>query len=122
MSGNDIRFNGREHLDFYTGMVLRTNAERDPYRKALFYTLGVNQDTRQHINDLYDFDDCGIKTEGLEKGWQTSGSLRVSCLAFNLYNGFTDDSWPVRTTPYYLFDSPDRPYLLEAVKIRFGEE
>lgn len=121
MSGNDIRFNGREHLDFYTEMVFRTNAERDPYRKSLFYTLGVNQDTRQHINDLYDFDDCGILIEGLEKGWQTSGSLRVSYLAFNLYNGFTDDNWPVRTTPYHLFDGSDRPYLLEAVKVRFGE-
>ena len=55
------------------------------YHKALCYCLGISVDTRRNINSIYDFKTGCVKTECLHEGWQTSGSMKVVRMAFNLY-------------------------------------
>lgn len=68
-----IKFKNSEHEKFYEQCLARTGS-LDPYHKAFFYTMGISGDTRHHIEDVYDFRDDVIRPEGLNKGWQTSGS------------------------------------------------
>jgi len=113
-----------EHQAFYDGCIARANAQSDPYRKALFYTLGLFEETRRNINRLYDFGERGIRFEGLRAGWQTSGTLRAIRLAFNLYNGYTgeeDETEPLLFSPYDLFETTGlMPYFFEAIMLRFN--
>jgi hypothetical protein len=62
------------HREFYEGCIQRTNSVDDPYRKALFYTLGLTDETRRNINHLYDFEERGIDFTGLFEPWQTGTS------------------------------------------------
>lgn len=57
----------------------------DVYHKALVYCLGICNDTRNNIYQIYDFKSGLVKPECLREGWQTSGSVRVVRMAFNLY-------------------------------------
>lgn len=114
-----IEFASREHRTFFHKMLI-TVGKKDCCYAALFYTLGILDDTRLHINDLYDFKNGGIKTTGLSKAWQTSGSYNACLLAFNLYNGYTARTAEY-STPSELFEGCDSSlsrYMLEAIKIR----
>ena len=55
------------------------------YHKALCYCLGISDDTRRNVESIYDFKTGCVKTECLHEGWQTSGSMKVVRMAFNLY-------------------------------------
>ncbi len=55
------------------------------YHKALYYCLGISDDTRRNVESIYDFKTGCVKTECLHEGWQTSGSMKVVRMAFNLY-------------------------------------
>ena len=82
---------------------------QDVYHKALVYCLGISDDTRKNIKSIYNFKTGCVKTECLHEGWQTSGSLKVVRMAFNLYcNG----------TPS-VFDYDDAE---EQVEIQLGSE
>ena len=63
--------------------------ENDPYRQALFYCLGIDLTTREHVDRIYDFNENSIILECINESWQTTGSLAVTRLAFNLYNNGT---------------------------------
>ena len=55
----------------------------------MIYILGISEDTRNHFSQIYDIKSGFIKPECLHQGWQTSGSVRVVRLAFNLYTDGT---------------------------------
>ncbi|MBG9795488.1 hypothetical protein ABD76_24735 [Paenibacillus dendritiformis] len=114
-------FKDLAHEQFYEGNVIRTHRQHDPYRKALFYLLGLTEDTRRNINDLYNFKEDSIRLEGLNEGWQTGTTSRLTRLAFNLYTGYTGESEEDARyySPYYLFDNGLLPYFFEAVKLRY---
>ena len=57
----------------------------DVCHQALFYCLGIDRDTRNHIDSIYNFSERIINTECLKEGWITSGSGRVLRMAFNLF-------------------------------------
>lgn len=125
-----VRFKNAEHTLFFGENVTNTKSERDTYRKAFFYTLGINSLTRTHIDSLYDFKDNCPKLDGFGGAWQTSGTIRICRLAMNLYNGFHQKgaSWndlendkDGSFTPYELFATPDAIYMLEAVKVRYPD-
>lgn len=125
-----VRFKNAEHILFFGDNVIKTKSERDTYRKAFFYTLGINSLTRTHIDSLYDFKDNCPKLDGFGGAWQTSATIRICRLAMNLYNGFHQKgaSWndlendkDGSFTPYELFATPDAVYMLEAVKVRYPE-
>ena len=77
-------FANEEHEKFYYEKLEQARYQ-DCYHQALIYILGISEDTRNHFSQIYDIESGCIKTECLHQGWQTSGSVRVVRLAFNLY-------------------------------------
>lgn len=69
----------------------RKSGINDVYHQSLFYTLTIDKDCREHINDLYDFNRNSIKLSGLDKSWHTSGSINTALMGFNLFNGYVDE-------------------------------
>lgn len=119
-------FKDLEHEQFYEGNIRMTRSQQDPYRKAFFYLLGLTPQTRRHIRDVYDYKESCIRLEGLEQGWQTGTSAKLTRLAFNLFNGYTGNRETDRDhsrnySPYHLFDTSLMPYFFEAVKLRYAE-
>lgn len=119
-------FKDINHEQFYEGNLRMTRSQQDPYRKAFFYLFGLMPETRQHIRDVYDFDEGSIRPEGLERGWQTSTTVKLTRLAFNLFNGYNGNAQASEDdarnySPYYLFDTNLMPYFFEAVKLRYTE-
>jgi hypothetical protein len=123
----NVQFATDAHRAFFTSAVKKANCANDLYRLALFYTLGLHSELRRNIYSLYDFKEQRILFEGLTAPWQTSGTLRATRLAFNLYNGFVGDTGDGYTesgalyTPYELFCDGSSPYFFEAVKLRYPE-
>jgi hypothetical protein len=113
-------FQDSEHEAFYYRMLAECRCT-DSYHRALLYSLGLSQDTRAHIQELFDFSDGGIKPEGLTASWQTGGSLRICRLAFNLWNGWSSIGEERYSTPYELFDCEATPYFFEAIRLRYPE-
>lgn len=110
-----VMFKDRKHKECYMRLLKQVPKE-DVYHRALFYTLSMSPDIRAHIKRVYDADEDFIKPECLEEGWQTSGSLRIIRLAFNLWGNWNDGY----VTPSDVFDSGENaPYMLEAIKLRF---
>lgn len=112
------------HQAFFEQAIAAEQAEAEPARKALFYCLGLTPQTREHINDLYNFRNHVIKDAGLRARWQSQETRKVCNLAFNLYNGYTGRNgiYAMDYTPWRLFDTPLRPYMFQAVDIRFPED
>ena len=81
-------FANEEHEKFYYEKLEQARYQ-DCYHKALIYILGISEDTRNHFSQIYDIKSGFIKPECLHQGWQTSGSVRVVRLAFNLYTDGT---------------------------------
>ena len=79
-----ITFISDAHEKFYYEKLKEVRYQ-DVYHKALVYCLGISDDTRRNINSIYNFKTGCVKTECLHEGWQTSGSLKVVRMAFNLY-------------------------------------
>ena len=77
-------FISEAHEQFYYEKLKEVRYQ-DAYHKALVYCLGISNDTRNHIDKIYDFKTGCVKTECLKEGWQTSGSVKVVRMAFNLY-------------------------------------
>lgn len=120
-------FKNDKHREFYETCLQRANAHSDPYRKALFYTLGLTGETRRHISSLYDFEERGIRFDGLNRAWHTGDSIKATRMAFNLYNGFAGDIGqgkcddPAQYSPEDLFYTGLMAYFFEAIKLRYPE-
>ena len=81
-------FANEEHEKFYYEKLEQAR-HQDCYHKALIYILGISEGTRNHFSQIYDMKSGFIKPECLHQGWQTSGSVRVVRIAFNLYTDGT---------------------------------
>ena len=84
LGAEKIIFISEAHEKFYYEKLKEVRYQ-DVYHKALCYCLGINDDTRRNTNRIYDFKTGCVKTECLHEGWQTSGSVKVVRMAFNLY-------------------------------------
>lgn len=124
---DNIRFLSTAHKDFFLGqMEAATNAGRgtDSYFKSLVYLCGLTEETRNHFSDIFDCHDWAINLEATSAGWQTGTSLRVTRLAFNLWNGCGSDSGSGATEEYLpdsLFCCELMEFFFEALLIRFPE-
>ena len=83
-----IIFISEAHEKFYYEKLKEVRYQ-DVYHKALVYCLGISNDTRRNIKSIYDFKTGNVKTKCLHEGWQTSGSVKVVRMAFNLYHNGT---------------------------------
>jgi len=116
----EIKFASKEHEQFYYAM-LEKSGNSDSYHRAFFYTVGISESMRRNVNTLFDFKEDCIKPEGLHNGWQTGGTVRATRLAFNLWNGYTEEGHEKMSTPYEMFDCGFAPYFYEAIKQRYPE-
>ena len=115
-----IRFRNKEHRDFFLEMMMRSRV-KDCYHKTFFYVMGIAKETRQNIHAMFDFREDCIKPEGMHGGWQTSGTVRVCHLAFNLWNGYTEEGKEEYFTPEELFCCEFAPYFMEGIRVRYPE-
>lgn len=115
-----MRFANEEHKAFYRKMLGATR-KIDVFHKAFFYTIGISSETRTNIRTLFDLKEDCIKPEGLSAPWQTGSTCRLCRLAFNLWNGWTDEGNENRSTPYWLFDCSYAPYFFEAIRLLYPE-
>lgn len=131
-SSRIITFKSQEHKKFYQEYLGKCRYQ-DVYHKALVYCLGIDRDTRENADRIYDFKIGCIKTECLYEGWQTSGSMKIVRMAFNLYcNGtpsvydYEDVEDKLKECQCYtaeeIFCSCYARYFWEAVKIRYPDE
>lgn len=93
----------------------------DCYHRAFFYVMGIAPETRANIHRMFDFKQDCIEPDGMHGGWQTSGTVRVCHLAFNLWNGYTDPEHSNAYSPEDLFCCEFAPYFMEGIKIRYPE-
>ena len=124
-------FKNEQHESFFKESLVKCRY-RDIYHAALLYCLGISEDTRRNVDRIYDFTSGFVKTECLHEGWQTSGSLKIIRMAFNLYNNGTPSVYDYndsgeqleefqRYTVEDLFCCGYAPYFWQAVKIRYPE-
>lgn len=113
-------FIDNEHQDFFGKMQSQTG-NTDVYHRALFYTIGLSRDTRDHYHRIYDIKNREIRTECLIEGWQTHTTKRICHLAFNLFNGYVDHEDPRASTPEDLFACSLAHYFAIAIAIRYPE-
>lgn len=121
-----LKFYDKDHEEFYKRMIEENNIQNDPYRKSIFYLIGLTEDTRKHCKEIYEIKG-GIKPNVLNEAWQTSTSLKITKLSFNLFNGYcgTKEEMEDRNqaSDYAvdeIFCSQEfAPYFYEAIKLRF---
>ena len=122
-----IIFISEAHEKFYYEKLKEVRYQ-DEYHMALCYCLGINSDTRKHIDSIYG---C-VRPECLQASWQTSGSMKVVRMAFNLYCNGTpsvDEDTTIEEQLYEcgqysveeLFCCEYAPYFWQAVQIRYPE-
>lgn len=116
----NIRFSSKEHRAFYAEMLIKTRND-DSYHRAFFYAMGICEETRRNIHTLFDFKNGGIDPDGLSAPWQTGSTRRLCRLAFNLWNGWTEEGKEQYSSPYELFDCGFAPYFFEAIRLRYPE-
>lgn len=127
----NIAFISEAHERFYYEKLKEVRYP-DAYHKALCYCLGISDDTRKNVYKIYDFKSGLVKPECLRQGWQTSGSLKVVRMAFNLYcNGtpsvyeYSDSEDQMdecrRYTVEELFCCSYAPFFWQAIQIRYPE-
>ena len=126
-----IIFCDESHKQFFEEQIVNCRYQ-DVYHMALIYCLGISQDTRTHIDRIYDFKEGLVKPECLQEGWITSGSERIVRMAFNLYcngtpstNLFNNLEEKLRECRNYnaevLFCCSYAPYFYQAIKLRYPE-
>ena len=126
-----INFSSNQHKKFYYDNLQKVQ-HQDVYDKFLIYCLGLDSDTRNNIDRIYNFERECIKVSCLSDDWQTSGSLQVTRMAFNLYcnntpsvNMYHKTEEKIRECRKYsvadLFCSSYAPYFWQALQLRYPD-
>lgn len=116
----EIKFTSKEHENFYKEM-LQKSGNSDSYHRAFFYCIGISDTTRRNAGRIFDFEQDRIKPDGLHEGWQTGGTVRLTRLAFNLWNGYVEPGEERMSSPYEIFGCNYAPYFYEAIRLRYPE-
>ena len=128
-----IIFRNEAHKKFYMEYLPKCRYQ-DVYHRALVYCLRIDRDTREHADSIYNFKSGCVRTECLNEGWQTSGSVRIVRMAFNLYCNGTPSVYDYENecveeqlrecrcyTVEDLFCCGYARYFWKAIKIRYPE-
>ena len=107
----DIKFRDTAHRDFFLENMMKCRVN-DCYHRAFFYVMGIASETRANINQMFNFKEDCIEPEGMHGGWQTSGTVKVCHLAFNLWNGYAEEGRERYFTPEELFCCEFAPYFM----------
>lgn len=116
-----MKFYNKEHKERYEDVLSRMTST-DNYHTSVAYLMSLDDNCYKHINDLFDFEDDSIKADGLNKAWNTSTTLKVIRLAFNLWNGYCyDDNDEVDSNFCVdnIFNCSYAEYFYQAIKLRY---
>lgn len=114
-------FNHDTHRRFYFRMLRRSGDRKNPATRSLFYVLGIGKETRNHIDELFDWRRKQIRPEALHAHWQTDQSMRTTLTAFHLWDGHTNRAYAHLLAPHALFSGNFGPLYAEALKLRFPQ-
>ena len=120
-----VIFKDNDHKAFYQEKIMEyTKQGRTPdsYVKPLFYLLSISEDTRREFDNLYNMTSGSIKPDGIKGDWLTGTTKKVCLLAFNLFNGRTQEGRKKvseELTPYELFANEYALYFMQAIKLRY---
>lgn len=107
--------------EYLSSVIAKLSKENPEYHRAFFYVMGIASETRANINQMFNFKEDCIEPEGMHGGWQTSGTVKVCHLAFNLWNGYAEEGRERYFTPEELFCCEFAPYFMEGIKVRYPE-
>lgn len=126
-----MKFIDDEHEQFYNKklMILQAHCKTDVYYRAITYTLSICETTREHFDNIFNIRTGEINIDSLQEPYQTGTSMKVTRLAFNLWNSCNYDSREDcendKVSTYYsisdIFCCSYAPYFYEAIKIRYPE-
>ena len=127
----ELIFKNESHRKFYEEWLPKCRYQ-DGCHKALVYCLGMSEGTRSYVEEIYDFRTGCVQPKCLKSGWNTSGSLKVIRMAFNLYcNGTPSvenykkrDEQLMECRQYSveeLFCSEYARYFWQAIQLRYPE-
>ena len=116
----EIKFTSKEHENFYKEMIQKSG-NSDSYHRAFFYCIGISDTGRRNVKRVFDFEQDRIIPEGLHEGWQTGGTVRLTRLAFNLWNGYVEQGEESMSSPYEIFDCNYAPYFYNNIRLRNRE-
>lgn len=81
-----MKFLNEEHERFYKDNILKCRVIESNHR-ALIYVLGLRENCRKRLFELYDFDSNVIRPYGIEFEGFDENDRRTIRLAFNLFSG-----------------------------------
>lgn len=126
-----MEFIDKEHELFWKekNLLLQEYRRTSSYYKALVYTLGICETTRNNFNKIFDIENGEINIDSINDPYQTSTSMKVTRMAFSLFNGCNYDSEEDietgRISSNYnvsdIFCCSYAPYFFEAIKIKYPE-
>lgn len=112
-----IKYKDAKHESAYLQAIQRDRVDvLDVERKALLYLLTLPQDTREHLDECYNFDTGCFRKECVESPWITDGSFRAIMLGVSLFAGA---SAPKINLMQILGYPEFFPYFMEAIRLRF---
>lgn len=121
-------FVDKEHMRFFNKKVAECKllGKIDSQTSALLYLLALTSETRTHFEEIFNMKEGMIKPESVKAGWQTGTTIKVSRLAFNLFNGYIyDNCGSDKVSRYYavddIFNCNLAMYFFEAIKLRYPE-
>lgn len=117
MKKNNIVFVSNSHERFYNTYATKLKVW-EPKQRAFFYLMGISKETRNRIEQVYDFDKNRYKAAALFLDWSYNVAVTVR-LAFNLWDGWTQTNRMEMSTPYNLFDCSIAPYFVQSLSLRF---
>ena len=126
-----LKFYDNEHKEFWENKLkeLEHYGKTDVYYRSLVYVLGICPVTREHFDDIFSIARGEINVDSLQSAYQTGSSVKVTRMAFSLWNRCAYDSTENiekgECSPYYnpseIFCCGYAPYFYEGIKIRYPE-
>lgn len=127
-----IMFADEEHKKFFEEKYEEAKSMRktDVYYTSLIYTLSIAETTREHFDEIFDLKNGEVQLNAIDKAFQTDTSLKVTRLAFSLWNhsivfdneeSLQNDIISTHYNPSEIFCCTYAPYFYEAIKIRYPE-
>ena len=128
---NEMKFIDEEHKKFWNEKYkeMKELGKTDVYYKALVYVLGICETTRKNFDEIFDLKNGEINIDSLQGAYQTGTSIKVTRMAFNLWNNCMYDSQEdidkgrksSGYSPSEIFDCSYAPFFFEGIKIRYPE-
>lgn len=130
----NIKYYDEVHEELYI-TILSKMRSKDCYHISVAYLISLDRVCREHISDIFDFENDRIKPDTVfNHGWQTGTSFKTTRLAYNLWNGYCTDGETYTDKNGYesflisneyavdnIFCCLYAPYYWQAVQLRYPE-